>query len=174
MNKFVLSLDLLKEFDESSLFDMVNKVSFIDQGYIGDSVRIRRLRTVNIQKYRNSEVNHWDFTFDQIVGSETITIHQELDSKSGADLLSICDRKLSKTRYCFPKNGDLDLFRAENDYVYFIVFSGNLPEFLTKFIFYKTILTDARFLNRNLASVRYAMNLYQKIERGDVDNEEEV
>ncbi len=187
--KYVLSLDFVKEFDEATLFDTSQRVAFIDQGYVGvaegTATRIRRLRAVDPQKYRNSDFDHWILTFKQQVGARVVEIETEVDRRDGEDLWSVCTRRVCKVRYYFPANDktwELDLFKTENDHIYFVLAEVELPEgssrptdmpeFLRKYVIYEVGLTDSRFSNKKLGDVRYTTDLYQRIKQGVIDDDE--
>ncbi len=177
--KYVLSLDLVKEYTEDQLKVMCQEHKGIEQGCIshGPGMYLR---------IRKALVNHntqWFMTFKLKDADRTIEIEQTIDARDGSDLWSRCYWKLKKDRYIYEQGGlkwEIDLFK-DSDRVYFILAEVELPEgslrpkkmppFLERHLLYEVQLTDDRFSNKRLADVDYATKLYQ-LTQGAMDGYE--
>lgn len=171
--KYVISLDLLSEFSKSQLKDMCIEYRSIEQGVVchgpGMYLRIRK----SFIKEKNK--TNWQMTFKLKDADRTIEIENPIEAQDGEDLWSRCYWTLTKDRYVYEKDDikwEVDFFKYKNE-VYFILAEAELPEdaprpkkmpsFLKKHLIYEVPLTDDRFSNKRLASVKYARKIYKQI-----------
>jgi CYTH domain-containing protein len=174
--KYVLSMDLVKEYTEDQLKAMADDHMEICQGYLafskGMTIRVRGVKTFSKKK--------WFLTCKQKVGDRVIEIEKKLDERDGGDLWEVCVGKLKKDRYVFQHDDatwELDLFKRGAD-IYFVMAEVELPEgaprpttmpeFMAKKLIYEVALTDDRFSNKRLGDVEYSTKLYQKLHNGPI------
>ena len=170
--KYVISLDLANEFTKNQLREIGCDLRSIEQGIIchgpGMYLRIRKSFT----KEKNKT---WQMTFKLKDADRTIEIETPIDDRDGEDLWHRCYWTLTKDRYIYEKDNikwEIDFFKHK-DKVYFILAEAELPEtaprpkkipaFLRKFLLYEVPLTDDRFSNKRLGSVKYANKIYNQL-----------
>lgn len=174
--KYVISLELTKEYTEDQLKVVCSEHRAIEQGVLlhgpGSYLRIRRSTTkAGVQNF---------MTFKLKDADRTIEVEQPLDVRDAADLWRRCYFKLKKDRYIYAENGlkwEIDLFK-DGDRVYFILAEVELPEdaprpkkmpaFLKRHLLYEVPLTDDRCSNKRLGDVEYASKLYEQLTKQGV------
>lgn len=171
--KYVISLDLMNDFSKGQLKDLCCEFRSIEQGIIchgpGMYLRIRRC------KFKEKDKTNWHMTFKLKDADRTIEIENPIDARDGQDLWSRCYWKLVKDRYVYEKDDikwEIDFFKHKNE-IYFILAEAELPEdaprpqklpsFLRKNLIYEVPLTDDRFSNKRLGSVKYARKIYKQL-----------
>jgi len=179
--KFLLSLELAKDFDHARLLKMAKEHQHIMQGYLAFSKGM----TTRIRCIDDGDKQKWFLTFKQKVDERVIEIEKRLDDRDGKDLWSICVGKLKKDRYVIEDKGikwEVDFFK-KGHHLYFVMAEVELPEgasrpklvpdFLKEYILYEVPLTDDRFSNKRLSEVEFATNLYHQILNGETNGDEE-
>lgn len=169
--KYVISLDIAKEYDETALRQMSREVQHIKQGYLAFSKGMT-LRTRCLVKKGKKQ---WFLTFKQKINDRVVEIENRISGRDGKDLWSACVGQLTKDRYVFPHYGhvwEVDFFRKAG-LLYFVQAEveleeganrpDDIPPFLKKHIIYEVPLTDDRFSNKRLGDVEYAYRLYQSL-----------
>lgn len=174
--KYVISLDLVREYTEDQLKVVCSEHRVIEQGVAlhgpGSYLRIRRSVT--------KTGTQWFMTFKLKDADRTIEIENPIDQRDANDLWRRCYWKLKKDRYIYVENGlkwEIDLFK-DGDRVYFILAEVELaedaprpkkmPAFLKRHLLYEVPLTDDRCSNKRLGDVEYASKLYDTLIRQGV------
>ena len=93
--KYLLSLELAKDFDHPTLLKMSKEHQHIKQGYLAFSKGM----TTRIRCIDDGEKQKWFLTFKQKVEERVIEIEKRLDDRDGQDLWSVCVGKLKKYLY---------------------------------------------------------------------------
>ena len=169
--KYVISLDLTREYTEDQLKVVCSEHRAIEQGVLlhgsGSYLRVRRSVTkAGVQNF---------LTFKLKDADRTIEVEQPIDARDATDLWRRCYFKLKKDRYIYTENGlkwEIDLFK-DGERVYFILAEVELPEeaprpkklpaFLKRHLLYEVPLTDDRCSNKRLGDVEYASKLYEQL-----------
>jgi len=107
-----------------------------------------------------------------------VEIEKKISERDFNDLWVQCLNRLEKTRYLVTadSSGDIwevDFFRDYNNSIYFALAELEMPEgqlepnfipdFIQKNLIYEVDLTDSRFSSKLLADVRYAKDIYLKL-----------
>lgn len=172
--KYVVSLDLLKEWPEAKLRIECKDWRSMEQGVAlhGPGAYLR-VRSVTVKG-----TTSWFLTFKKKDCDETVEIENPIGEEDALKLWAGCYWKLKKDRYIF-KDGDLkwevDLFKNGKD-IYFILVEVELPpgaprpkampDFLQKNLIYEVPLIDDRCSNKKLGDVSYATKLYAQLVAG--------
>lgn len=180
--KYVISLDLAKEFTPDQMKKMCSRFRQIEQGVIchGPGMYLR------IRKQIERKKTQWQMTFKLKDADRTIEIENLIETRDAEDLWRKCYWCLTKDRYIYEHNDikwEIDFFK-QKDEVYFILAEAELPEYaprpkkmppiLKKYLIYEVPLTDDRFSNKRLGDVEYAAKMYSQLQKGleNVSDEE--
>lgn len=176
--KYVLSLELAKEYSEDQMRAICEEHRAIKQGVIchGPGMYLRIRHSLSNGKPQ------WYMTFKLKDADRTIEVETELDDRDGNDLWTRCYWTLIKNRYIFEEDGikwEVDFFKSGED-VYFILAEAELPEnaprpksmpdFLKNHLMYEVPLTDDRFSNKRLGHVGYAEKMYKELSQGTTND----
>jgi CYTH domain-containing protein len=169
--KYVISLDMAKEYTEEQIMIRSREHRIIEQGVIshGPGMYLRIRRSVTRGKVE------WFMTFKLKEADRTIEIENKIDARDAEDIWRKCYWKLKKDRYVIDYEGmkwEVDFFKNDGD-TYFILAEVELPEgslrpkrmpgFLQKHLLHEVPLTDDRFSNKRLGDVEYAKRLYNQM-----------